>query len=189
MRKSACSAASAIAPASWSIPISRPNRRRPPTSPGSSALLHAIGVEFAQSIAARGEEALPWHRADKKVSCLCPTSGAALTPDEPNAVKLERFVFDAMGQATRPAILEVERTEEFAPIKNATGIDSAESSKQLQSDLYGTWLERAGVTIPRRADGHVDAAIEISPLTASVAADLQGMALPESIASGSVLAL
>ncbi len=151
--------------------------------------VHAIGVEFAQSIAARGEEALPWHRADKKVSCLCPTSGVVLTPDEPNAVKLERFVFDAMGQATRPAILEVERTEEFAPIKNATGIDSAESSKQLQSDLYGTWLERAGVTIPRRADGHVDAAIEISPLTASIASDLQGMALPDAIASGSMLAL
>ena len=143
--------------------------------------VHAIGVDFAQSIAKGGEKSLPWHRAEKKVPHVCPNSGEVIEPAVPNAVKLERFVFDALGQAEQPAILEVVRAEEFAPIKNATGLDSAQTSRQLQSDLYGQWLEQAGVSIPRKADGSVDAAIEISPLTAMTANDLTSLPLPDSL--------
>ncbi|MCP4758448.1 MAG: UDPGP type 1 family protein [Planctomycetes bacterium] len=147
--------------------------------------MHIISTEFARRVAVGGEDGLPWHRADKKVTWYDPASGETHAPTQPNAVKLERFVFDAMGIAKKPAILEVSREAEFAPIKNASGVDSAESSSQLQSDLYGGWLEQAGVTVPRRADGHVDAAIEISPLTAMSAEELCGQNLPAEIAPGS----
>jgi len=150
--------------------------------------MHIISTEFARRVASEGEDALPWHRADKKVAWYDAATGETHAPGEPNAVKLERFVFDAMGTAAKPAILEVSREVEFAPIKNASGVDSAESSAQLQSDLYGGWLEQAGVTTPRREDGHVDATIEISPLTAMSAADLAGQDLPSEIASGSTFA-
>ncbi|MCH2142646.1 MAG: UDPGP type 1 family protein [Phycisphaerales bacterium] len=143
--------------------------------------VHAVGVDFAQSIARGGEKSLPWHRAEKKVPHVCPDSGVDIQPTAPNAVKLERFVFDALGQAEQPAILEVVRAEEFAPIKNATGLDSAQTSRQLQSDLYGQWLEQAGVSIPRKADGSVDATIEISPLTAMAANELMSLPLPDSL--------
>ena len=151
--------------------------------------MHVISTDFARRWAMAGEEALPWHRADKKVSCIDPETGRHITPSEPNAVKLERFVFDAMPVAKQPAILEVHRAAEFAPIKNATGADSAESSRQLQSDCYGSWLEAAGVAVPRRADGHVDAMIELSPLTAMSAADLSATALPDHVEPGSSVIL
>ena len=151
--------------------------------------MHIISTEFARRVAMAGEEALPWHRADKKVSCIDPETGRHTTPSEPNAVKLERFVFDAMPVAKLPAILEVDRAAEFAPIKNATGADSAESSRQLQSDHYGSWLEAAGVAVPRRADGHIDAMIEFSPLTAMSAADLSDTALPDHVEPGSSVML
>jgi UDP-N-acetylglucosamine/UDP-N-acetylgalactosamine diphosphorylase len=146
--------------------------------------LHVISTDFARRVATAGADDLPWHRAVKKVPHIDPASGKHMSPSEPNAIKLERFVFDAMGIASKPAILEVKRVEQFAPIKNATGTDSAESSKQLQSDLYGSWLEQAGVQIPRREDGHADAAIEISPLTSMGAQMLTGVDLPVEIPRG-----
>lgn len=150
--------------------------------------MHIISTDFARRVATAGQDDLPWHRAVKKVACIDPATGVAITPSEPNAVKLERFVFDAMGIATKPAILEVDRAEQFAPIKNATGVDSAESSKQMQSDLFGRWLEQAGVQIPRRSDGQVDAELEISPLKAMAAVDLSGVDLPSEIPRGGTFA-
>jgi UDP-N-acetylglucosamine/UDP-N-acetylgalactosamine diphosphorylase len=151
--------------------------------------MHVISTEFARRVAMAGEDALPWHRADKMVAHIDPSSGERVEPTEPNAVKLERFVFDAMPVATKSAILEVDRASSFAPIKNASGADSAESSRQLQSDLYASWLEEAGVTVPRRADGLIDATIEISPLTAMSAADLAAATLPDHVAPGSSITL
>jgi UDP-N-acetylglucosamine/UDP-N-acetylgalactosamine diphosphorylase len=41
------------------------------------------------------------------------------------------------------------------------------------SDQFGSWLEQAGASVPRRADGTVPFAIEISPLFALDAAELK----------------
>jgi len=41
--------------------------------------------------------------------------------------------------------LEVDRDEEFAPVKNATGADSPESAKMLISRLHQKWLRAVGV--------------------------------------------
>lgn len=150
--------------------------------------MHIISTDFARRVATAGHNDLPWHRAVKKVPYVDLRTGDQHVPSEPNAVKLERFVFDAMGIARQPAILEVSRAAQFAPIKNATGQDSAESSKQMQSDLYGSWLEQAGVVVPRRDDGHVDAAVEISPLTAMERSDLQHVELPSELVRGSSFA-
>jgi UDP-N-acetylglucosamine/UDP-N-acetylgalactosamine diphosphorylase len=150
--------------------------------------MHIISTDFARRVATAGQDDLPWHRAVKRVACIDPENGQAVTPSEPNAVKLERFVFDAMGIAAKPAILEVDRDEQFAPIKNATGVDSAESSRQMQSNFYAKWLEQAGVQIPRGDDGHVEASIEVSPLTAMGPADLPGEQLPHEIHRGGVFA-
>jgi len=151
--------------------------------------MHVISTEFARRIADAGEASLPWHRADKKVPSYDAGSQTVVTPDEANAVKLERFVFDAMSTAKQPAILQVDRASQFAPIKNATGTDSATSSSRLQSDLYGSWLESAGVSVPRDSDGHVDAAVEISPMTAMSPADLADATLPEAVSRGDQVSL
>ena len=41
--------------------------------------------------------------------------------------------------------MEADRNEEFAPVKNATGIDSPESARELISKLHKKWLESIGI--------------------------------------------
>ena len=112
-----------------------------------SIAIHAIGVPFVQRLTAE-RFGLPFHRAEKKVVCIDPRSGAAIEPKEPNAVKLEAFVFDALPLAESAIVLETLRVEEFAPIKNGTGVDSPATSHQLQSDRGGRWLAHHGVAVP-----------------------------------------
>ena len=81
-------------------------------------------------------------------------------------LKFERFIFDALPMCERSIVMEVDRVEEFAPIKNATGTDSAESSRALQTLRGARWLESVGVTIPYNDDGTPNCTIEISPQAA-----------------------
>ena len=111
-------------------------------------------------------------------------AGHLVEAGHPNAVKMERFIFDVLEQADRPAILRVERNAEFAPIKNARGNDSPETSSRLQSNLHGGWLESCGVEIPRDTHGHVDASVEISPLTALTCEQLRQVDLPARVDRG-----
>ena len=148
--------------------------------------VHAISVDFAMRLTEEGAEiGLPFHRAIKKVPHLDLATGAIVAPAEPNAIKFETFVFDAMPLAKRALVMETSRLEEFAPIKNATGEDSAESSRQAQSDRAASWLEARGVKVARHADGHAAARIEIEPRTALCAADLATRPLPDRIDPGS----
>jgi len=150
-----------------------------------SIAIHLIGVDFVERLTAdRDHFGLPWHRADKKVPFVSLETGRTVEPQSPNAVKLEAFVFDAIPLARSSIVVETKRVEEFAPIKNRDGVDSPATSHQIQSDRAGAWLEMHGVRVPRDADGHVDARIEIGPLTAIEPADLVGIDLPESIEPG-----
>ena len=156
-----------------------------------SLAIHCLGVEFVKRLntAACGF-GLPFHRADKKVAHIDLTTGHLVEPTSPNGVKLETFVFDALPLCEASIILETDRVEEFAPIKNLSGVDSAESSRALQIERAARWLEAAGVKVPRDAAGVCAALIEISPLTALEAADLRNHpGLPRSIAPGDVVLL
>ena len=150
--------------------------------------VHALSVDFVEKLTEAGG-GLPFHRAHKKVPHLDPETGARVEPTEPNAIKFETFAFDALPMATSPLVVETDRVEEFAPIKNASGSDSPESSRALQSERAGRWLEANGVTVPRTSAGDVDAAIEISPLTAVEAGQLNGQTLPADIEPGSEIVL
>ena len=121
-----------------------------------------ISRRFVADLTAEGMLKLPWHRADKKIPTV-DADGNAVKPDTPNGVKLESFIFDALPLAKRTMILEGDRKEVFAPTKNATGVDSAESCRQMLIDRDARRLEAAGVSVPRKSDGSVDAKIEISP--------------------------
>jgi len=153
-------------------------------SAGSIAI-HILSRTFVEMLTGGGDVELPWHRAQKKVPFV-DELGQQVKPTEPNAVKLEMFVFDALPLAKRVVVLETLRNEEFSPIKNASGEDSLTSSLHDQIRRAATWLELAGVSVPRDADGQVAAAIEISPLFANSAAELAERVaeLHLSIASG-----
>ena len=45
-------------------------------------------------------------------------------------------------------------------------MDSIETCRRDQNRRAARWLEEAGVSVPRKADGEPDATIEISPLVA-----------------------
>ncbi|MFO0832642.1 MAG: UDPGP type 1 family protein [Phycisphaerales bacterium] len=140
--------------------------------------VHALGRSFVERLATDAGFTLPCHRAEKKIACVDPVSGAPVTPNENNGVKLEKFIFDALALCRQSLVYETDRIEEFAPIKNATGVDSAESSRLLQTLRAARWLEAAGVEVPRRPDGTPDCVLEISGRTALCPEDLRGSRLP-----------
>jgi UDP-N-acetylglucosamine/UDP-N-acetylgalactosamine diphosphorylase len=148
-----------------------------------SIAIHIISVTFIDRLTSGNDAQLPYHRAIKAVPFI-DENGQVVKPAKPNAVKLERFIFDALPLAKHAIILETDRVEEFAPIKNAEGDDSPASSKQLQTEKAARWLEKHGVKIPRTSDGKVDAIIEISPLTATHWEDLAKTKLPAEIKPG-----
>jgi UDP-N-acetylglucosamine/UDP-N-acetylgalactosamine diphosphorylase len=138
-------------------------------SAGSIAI-HVLERSFIERIVAHKD--LPFHRAIKKVSCI-DEAGQLVKPAEPNGVKFEQFIFDALPHAERWAIVETDRPTEFEPLKNAVGPDSPATVHQRMSDLFGNWLEQAGAAIPRRPDGSIPFGIEISPLFALDAQELK----------------
>lgn len=111
---------------------------------------------------------LPYHIARKKVSHL-PPGGARVEPNEPNALKFERFIFDLLPEADNPIVVEFAEAECFAPLKNAPGApkDTEEYVQQLMCGQHRRWLEAAGATVAENAQ------VEISPL---FAVDAEGVA-------------
>ncbi|QEH32711.1 putative uridylyltransferase [Aquisphaera giovannonii] len=160
------------------LPPELANRRVPEGSLelwAGSIAIHVLERSFIERLV--GEARLPFHRAIKKVPYV-DASGALVKPGEPNAVKFEQFIFDALPMAKRWAIVETDRPTEFEPLKNAVGPDSPATVHQRMSDLFGSWLEQAGATVPRRADGSVPFGIEISPLYALDAQELRSKLEP-----------
>ncbi|MFZ4574707.1 MAG: UTP--glucose-1-phosphate uridylyltransferase [Phycisphaerales bacterium] len=154
-----------------------------------SIAIHIMAVEFLERLASDPRFALPYHRAEKKVPCIDPATGEPVAPTANNGVKLERFVFDALSMCKGSIVYETDRVEEFAPIKNASGVDSVESCKLLQTERAARWLESRGVRIARRADGTSDCVIEISPLTATEASEIPAAVIPASVGASAKLSL
>lgn len=115
--------------------------------------IHMINVGFIES--SHGLS-LPFHVAKKKIISV---------DGEIEGVKFETFIFDALGEADNPTLLEIRRDEEFSPTKNKEGVDSIESSRRMMNNFFGKWLEEIGIKIPRK-EGNVNGDIEISPLYA-----------------------
>ncbi len=82
-----------------------------------------------------GKTPLPYHSAFKKATYI-DKDGNKVVPTSPNAYKFEAFLFDAFGELDDMAILRVKREEEFAPVKNATGVDSPETARELYKKFY-----------------------------------------------------
>lgn len=126
-----------------------------------SIAIHIIDTAFVEKLNAKGF-ALPIHRAVKNIPHI-DGQGNSVTPTEPNGIKLETFVFDALQLADKSIILQTERDQEFAPTKNATGVDSAESARQMMIARSAKWLTAAGADVPKKPDGSIDCDIEIAP--------------------------
>jgi UDP-N-acetylglucosamine/UDP-N-acetylgalactosamine diphosphorylase len=137
-----------------------------------SIAIHIINVDFIERLNSEGF-ALPMHQAVKKIDCI-DGEGRQISSSKPNGVKLETFVFDALPLARKTIVLQTVRSEEFAPVKNATGEKSADVTRRMITTRSANWLESVGLNIPRKGDGSVDAVIEIAPSFALTKDDLAG---------------
>jgi len=126
-----------------------------------SIAIHIINTAFVERLN-DGAFSLPLHRAVKKIQHI-DRQGNLIEPVQPNGVKLESFVFDALPLALNSIILQTPREQEFAPVKNAAGADSVETARAMMVARAADWLESSGVSVPRRPGGSVDAVIEIAP--------------------------
>ena len=76
------------------------------------------------------EDKMPLHVVEKKIKYMA-EDGSTVNPEKPNGYKFEQLVLDMIHQLDSCLPYEVIREHEFAPIKNATGIDSVESAREL----------------------------------------------------------
>ncbi|MCH2203186.1 MAG: UDPGP type 1 family protein [Fuerstiella sp.] len=130
---------------------------------GNTAI-HVFRRDFLEFLT-EDDTCLPLHRARKKVNCIDAT-GAISGRQERDAVKFERFIFDALPLAQRTLIVEGDRQREFNPVKNADGNDSPKTARAALSHIGCQWLHTAEQSV---ASGTV---VEISPLLALTAEDL-----------------
>lgn len=125
-----------------------------------SIAVHIFDQAFLRRCSTRAET-LPYHVAHKKVPYLDP-EGRLVEPDQPNAYKFERFIFDLLPFAQNAIVCEVDPADGFCALKNAAPAP-AETEAHVRdaiSNLHRRWLQEAGVHI---AD---DIHVEISPLLA-----------------------
>ena len=78
---------------------------------------------------------LEYHIAFKKANFI-DKNGEYVEPKEPNAYKFEKFIFDSFCLFDEISILRGKREEDFAPVKNITGIDSPETAKKLYENYW-----------------------------------------------------
>jgi len=128
-----------------------------------SIAVHAFSLAFVRRMA-DARAALPYHRAVKKIPHVG-DDGRPVAPSEPNGIKFETFVFDALPHARNPVFVRVDRDDEFYPLKNATGENSPDAVRRAIVEQHASWLRAAGVDVPRDASGG-SAAVEIGPLYA-----------------------
>jgi UDP-N-acetylglucosamine/UDP-N-acetylgalactosamine diphosphorylase len=73
---------------------------------------------------------LPLHRAFKKIKYMN-ENNEIVKPEEPNAYKFETLALDMVKLQDNCLAYEVDRSKEFAPVKNKEGVDSVETAQAL----------------------------------------------------------
>ncbi|WP_010274155.1 UTP--glucose-1-phosphate uridylyltransferase [Paenibacillus senegalensis] len=124
--------------------------------PYANISMHLFHVNFVEKAAAYP---MPFHAANKKIRTV-DAKGDKVVPEQPNGYKFEKFIFDCFPLMERMALLEVEREDEFAPVKNKEGQDSPDTAREMLYHLHRKWLLAAGVS--RELIEHQP--VEISPL-------------------------
>ncbi|WPK24439.1 hypothetical protein PUMCH_001713 [Australozyma saopauloensis] len=115
---------------------------------------HYYSVELLDRMLAKwtsSQEFLPFHIAKKKIPCLDLETGEYVKPTEPNGIKLEQFIFDVFlsVELEKFGCLEVDRAEEFSPLKNSNAAtnDNPDSCRKHYLELGTKWIHAQGAIV------------------------------------------
>jgi UDP-N-acetylglucosamine/UDP-N-acetylgalactosamine diphosphorylase len=120
--------------------------------------IHLFNVDFLIKCTKK----LPIHFAKKSVDGY---SFAESNPEftKLEGIKFETFVFDSIPLSKRSFYFETERENDFAPLKNKTGVDSIETCIKGQINQHSNWIKKSGILKKEQLNNQI---IEINPLYA-----------------------
>lgn len=123
---------------------------------------HFYTIDFIQNVILPNMGKF-YHVAHKKIPYFDEATASTLSPDANNGIKLETFIFDVFPFSKRMAIVDVDRLDEFAPVKNKPGspVDSPDSAREMISKQAKSWTAAAGASL----SGDLAAICEILPST------------------------
>ncbi len=128
---------------------------------------HYYNVKFLSEMIPKwisSRKYLPYHIAKKKIKYFDYVTGVTKNPETPNGVKMEQFIFDVFPSVklSRFGCLEVQRSDEFSPLKNAPGSGSScpETCRLEFLKRSTNWLLKWGAQVD-----HKDTLVEVDPST------------------------
>ncbi|KAI8081546.1 nucleotide-diphospho-sugar transferase [Halteromyces radiatus] len=106
---------------------------------------HFFSTEFLERVPTFASQ-LEYHIAKKKIKYVDLQTGEVVAPTSNSGMKLECFVFDVFPYAKSLSVLEVDRKEEFSPLKNApgSGADCPETSRRDIIAQHARFIINAG---------------------------------------------
>ncbi|KAI8145172.1 nucleotide-diphospho-sugar transferase [Fennellomyces sp. T-0311] len=126
---------------------------------------HFFSTEFLERVPSFASE-LEYHIAKKKIKHVDLETGEQVSPKTNSGMKLECFVFDVFPFAHNFSVLDVDRKDEFSPLKNApgTGADCPETSRRDIIAQHIRFIEAAGgKVVGADADDAEKIQFELSP--------------------------
>lgn len=113
----------------------------------SNICIHYFSTQFLNNSCSPSTLPKVYHIAKKSIPYANPETGKTLTKTELNGkgntgIKLESFIFDVFPAAKNMSVLEIDRSAEFSPVKNAPGSidDSPDTARELMNHLHRKWL-------------------------------------------------
>jgi UDP-N-acetylglucosamine/UDP-N-acetylgalactosamine diphosphorylase len=110
---------------------------------GGNIAIHMLNRSFVEKLNSGEDKGLSYHLAEKDVAVLEVKSGKH-TLKHIKGIKPEMFIFDAFSFAKNSVTLEVERSEEFSPVKNSEGKDSPETARRAMVEKCIKWINESG---------------------------------------------
>ncbi|KAL0222026.1 hypothetical protein RCL1_001880 [Eukaryota sp. TZLM3-RCL] len=139
--------------------------------------MHWFSCDLISKIVAKSH-LLPYHKAHKKIPYWDASSSSTVSPTCPNGYKLEMFVFDAFAaidSMSQFGCMIVDRKEIFAPVKNAKGVDSPDSAREMILELHKKWLLP---NLNEEVSSNDELVVEISPLVSYCGEGLDNVNVP-----------